>query len=72
MSKYILTISTVKLEDIEIPSYGIACEENQVITHYISDVSLDREMVEKTIKKFNKHKLSPAQLMDAIEDAIIE
>ena len=71
MGKYILTISSVTVEDESYETYGIACIDNDTVTKCFNDVSTDRNAVERTIKMFNENELDPEQLLDAIEDSII-
>lgn len=68
--KYSIIISSIMVEEEKYNSYGIACAENGQVTKRVEDISVNEQEVEKLIKEFNKHKLDPIQLEDAVEDAL--
>ncbi|MCQ2552381.1 MAG: DUF6514 family protein [Clostridia bacterium] len=68
--KYTIIVTTITVEEKEYNSYGIACNDNGKIMKFVEDVSIDEKAVEKLVKLFNRLKLDPVQLEEAIEDAL--
>lgn len=48
---------------VSIPTYGVQCG-----TQIVKDISTDKNLVLKFIKKINKYKLSTLHLYDVLED----
>ena len=59
----------VEIEKVYV-SYGIACRDNEKIMKFVEDISVDEVAVERLVKLFNRLKLDPVQLEEAIEDAL--
>ncbi|GEM_PF-1731621 len=69
--KYVVTTSTVKVEDTSIISYGIACMNNEAQQKCIQDISPDKGIVQNAVISFNRYKLSPNHFEEAVEDVIV-
>ena len=67
---YTIVLSTVEVEDKCYQSYGIAYKSENKTTKVISDISIDKEKVEKLVSLINDEDLDPSQLEDVIEDMI--
>lgn len=73
MVEYKLKTHTNHLNDsTSFLSYGIVAFENNRPLHTISDVSTDKNAVEKLIQSFNTHSLAVCHLEQAIEDYLYD
>ena len=68
--EYTIIVTSVTVEEKEYESYGIACRDNEKIMKFVEDISVDEVAVERLVKLFNRLKLDPVQLEEAIEDAL--
>lgn len=65
---YQLTEEKRAFENEEKRVYGIYYNDE----YYVSDVSVNRSVVEELVEKYNKYNLDPIHLHDAIEDFLGE
>ena len=67
---YMLTSTTVTVEEETINSYGISCVDRNVEQQSIQDISCDKEYVEGIIKTFNELQLAKEHFEDAVDDIL--
>lgn len=53
-------------------TYGIQVIRSGRIVSIVEDICLDRHKVEALTKLYNKERLSPSQLSEAIEDFLVD
>ena len=71
MIKYNVTSTTIVVEEEKYTSYGISCTDDGKEIARIEDISVEKEVVEETVNRFNDNKLDPEHFEDAVEDSII-
>ncbi len=76
MVKYIVCENKLSLDGCEYTTYGVEARKyingKWDIIERVSDISTNREAVEKLCEKCNTHRLSSIHLKDVAEDLICE
>ncbi len=67
-----MTETMLTVEDVSLPTYGIACIEGGVTKARADDVSTDKALIEKSVRLFNENELLYDHFEAAIEDIVEE
>jgi len=70
MNIYKLTINNITIEGITAKSYGIKCSPQNTAPVQITDISTDRDKVERLVEIMNRLEVSPVHFEDIIEDEL--
>ncbi len=70
----IISENCVSCDLVQYTAYGIQAistnKEDEQVYSTVSDISTDQRQVAEMVRKFNKFRLSPVHLLDAVEDML--